>query len=58
MERLEDGLLHGLREEGVLVGGFVAADEGLQLFLLGEIPVEEAEVAIGDLERARCVNGL
>lgn len=58
VEGLEDGGLDGVREEGVFVGGFVAPDEGLEFFLFGEVPVEEREVAVGDLEGAGGVDGL
>lgn len=43
----EDGPVEGLGEEGVLVGGLVAADQGLELLLLEEVPVHEREVAAG-----------
>lgn len=42
-------------EEGVFVGGFVAADEGLEFFLFGEVPVEKGEVTVGDL---KCTGGV
>jgi hypothetical protein len=39
-------VLKGVREEGVLVGRLEAADQRLQLLLLTEVPVQEAQIAI------------
>lgn len=58
LEGLEDGPLHGVGEEGVFVGGLVAADQRLQLLLLVEVPVEEAEAAVGDVDGAGRVDCL
>lgn len=41
VEWLEYGRLKGIRKEWVFVGGLVAADEGLQAFLLVKCPVKE-----------------
>ena len=58
VERLENGLLDGFGEEWILVGRFVAPYQGLQLLLLGEVPVKEAEVAVRDGDSTRNVDGL
>jgi hypothetical protein len=58
VDGLEDGLLEDFREEGVLVGGLVAAHKGLEAFLLAEHPVEQAGVRLANVDAARTVDGL
>jgi len=57
VEGFEDGCLQVVGEEGVFVGGLVAADEGVEAFLFAEHPVEEGEGAGGDLDAAGGVDG-
>jgi hypothetical protein len=57
VDGLQDGLLQGVREEGILVGRLVAAHEGLEAFLLADHPVEQAVVAVGDADGAGFVDG-
>jgi hypothetical protein len=58
VEGLQDGLLDRLGIKGELVGRLIAANERLQLLLLREVPIEEAKVAIRDLDGSRCIDGL
>lgn len=52
MQRLQDGCLQRVGEEGVFVWGLEAADQRVEFFALAERPVEEAEAAVGDFEGA------
>lgn len=57
VEGLENWLLERVWKVWILVRGLVAADEGLEFFLLAEGPVEEGELAVRDLQCAWVVNG-
>jgi hypothetical protein len=58
VQRLQDGLLDGVGEEGILVGRFESPDERLERLLLAEVPVKEAQLAVWDVERSRGIDGL
>lgn len=57
VDGLQNGLLQDVREEGILVGGLVAAHKGLEAFLFTDHPVEQAVFAVGDADGARLVDG-
>lgn len=57
MQWLQDGLLHGIGEEGVLVRRLEAPDQRVELLPLAQGPVQEAEAAVGDLDGTGLVDG-
>lgn len=58
MEGLQDRLLDRIREEGVFVGRLESPDERLELLLLSEVPIQEAQLGVGDVKSPRGINGL
>jgi hypothetical protein len=58
LQRLEDRLLESVLEEGIFVRRIIAANPGLQSFLLSEQVVHQTQVAIRDLDSAGYVDGL
>lgn len=58
-DRPQERLLQRAREERVLVRRLVPPDQRLQLLLLPQVPVHEAEARVlADLDRARLVDAL
>ena len=49
--------MQGVWEERVFVRRLVAAHEGLEAFLLANHPIEQAVIAVGDLDGAGLVDG-
>lgn len=58
VERWENWLLERIGEVWVFIWRLEASDAGLQTFLFAESPVEQAEVAVGDVQGAGDVDGV